>query len=67
MKLHETRKEQGIEVANREHAKGGPENGRQVGPAGLREAGRHGPAATLGDSFCTGSSSVSSAPVRVVL
>ena len=51
MKLHETRKEQGIEVANREHAKGGPENGRQVGPAGLREAGQPRPVAILGGLF----------------
>ena len=45
----------------------GPEDGRQVGPAGLGEAGRPGPVANLGDSFCTSSGSITAAPVRVVL
>ena len=36
MKLHKTRKEKGVEIANHEHAKGGGVgNGQQVGPAGL--------------------------------
>ena len=34
MKLHKTKKEHGVEIANREHAKGAG-NGRQVGSAGL--------------------------------
>jgi len=50
MDLHETRKEQGVEVANREHAKGAGE-WQQVGPAGLGEVGRPGPVAILGGPF----------------
>jgi hypothetical protein len=44
-----------------------PENGRQVGLAGLGEVGRPGPMATFGDSFRTSSGSVHSAPMRVVV
>ena len=58
MKLHETRKEQGVEMANREHAKGARE-----WPIG--GAGQPGPVAILGGPFFTGSGSVFSAPVRV--
>jgi len=58
MKLHETRKAKGIEVANHEYAKGPRE-----WPTG--GAGRPGPVATLGDPFSTSSASVYSTPVRV--
>ena len=44
MKLHENGKEQGVEVANREHAKGAGE-----WPTG--GAGRPGPVAILGGPF----------------
>ena len=44
MKLHKTRKEQGIEIANREHAKGA----REWATGG---AGRPGPVAILGGLF----------------
>ena len=50
MKLHKTKKEHGVEIANREHAKGAG-NGRQVGPAGLGEAGRPRPVAILHGPF----------------
>jgi len=58
MKLDGIRKEQGVEVANREHVKGPGE-----WPTG--GAGWPGPVAILGGPFCTGSGSVCSAPVMV--
>ena len=64
MDLHETMKEQGVEVANREHAKGAGE--WPTGGAGRPRRGR--PAWACGHPwwpFCTGLGSVCSAPVRV--
>ena len=58
MKLNDTRKEQVVEVANREYAKGA--RGWPTGGAG-----RPGPVATLSDPFSTSSALVYSAPVRV--
>jgi len=64
MKLNETRKEQGVRVANREHANGARE--WPIGGAGRPRRGRA--AWACGHPwwpFCTGSGSVCSAPVRV--
>ena len=58
MELNETRKEQGVRVANREYTKGA--RGWPTGGAG-----RPGPMVTLGDPFSTSSALVYSAPVRV--
>ena len=64
MKLHETRKEWRVEVANREHAKGA--RGWPTGGAGRLRRGR--PAWACSHPrwpFCIGSGSVCSTPVRV--
>ena len=53
-----TGRKKGIEVANREYAKG-----TRGWPTG--GAGRPGPVATLGDPFSTSSASVYSAPMMV--
>ena len=58
MKLNETRKEQGVTVANREHAKGA----RQWPTGG---AGRPEPVAILGDPFAQVQARSALPPVRV--
>ena len=49
MNLNGTRKDQGVEVPNHQHAKGAEE--RPTGGAGLGEAGRPRPVANLRDLF----------------
>ena len=58
MKLHETRKEQGVEMANREHAKGARE-----WPIG--GAGQPGPVAILGGPFAQVRARSTLTPMRV--